>query len=344
MLDNITLGLIGAGRIGQVHGRNLCCRTPGTQILAVADPAIERAGKLAEELNIPTVTADARSVLENPDIQAVLVCSSTDTHAELVIGAARAGKHIFCEKPLDLDLESIDRMLTEVERAGVKLQLGFNRRFDYDFMRIQELVAEGVVGEPHILRITSRDPAPPQPEYIHSSGGLFLDMTIHDFDMARFVLDAEVEELYVAAAVLIDPAIGAQGDVDTAVVTLRFDNGCLGVIDNSRRSIYGYDQRIEIFGSRGRVSNRNHGQDTVALADACGWHNPPPLAFFMERYHDAYEAELKAFIDCVRYDRDPDVDGEAGRKAVQLGHAAKLSLAENRPVKLSEIARSSDKS
>jgi myo-inositol 2-dehydrogenase/D-chiro-inositol 1-dehydrogenase len=271
-------------------------------------------------------------------VEAVLVCSSSDTHAALVTEAARAGKAVFCEKPLELDLARIDAVLTVVERAGVPLMLGFNRRFDPDFSRVREIVAEGRIGRPEVLRITSRDPAPPPPEYAAVSGGMFLDMTIHDFDMARFLLGAEVEEVYAAADALVDPAIGAAGDVDTAIVTLRFAGGALGVIENSRRAVYGYDQRVELLGSRGRVANRNHAADSVEVADATGLHDPLPLNFFMQRYTASYEAEIAAFVDCVRRGASVPVGGVDGRQAVVLGLAAKRSVALGRPVRVAEIS------
>ena len=264
----LPVAILGAGRIGGVHARTIATRVAGAHVVGVADPRLSAARQLAAELGVAYASADASELILDRAVEAVLVCSSTDTHADMVVAAARAGKHVFCEKPLDLSLARIDRVLAEVDKAGVQLMLGFNRRFDPDFARVQQLVAGGAVGQPELLRITSRDPEPPPAEYVAVSGGMFLDMTIHDFDMARFLMGEEVVELHAMAAVLVDPAIGDAGDVDTAIVTLRFESGALGVIENSRRAVYGYDQRVEVLGSAGRVGNRNHSADTVQLADA----------------------------------------------------------------------------
>jgi myo-inositol 2-dehydrogenase/D-chiro-inositol 1-dehydrogenase len=267
----------------------------------------------------------------------VLICSSTDTHAQFIEEAAQAGKQIFCEKPIALDLGQIDHALAAVDRAGVKLQIGFNRRFDPNFARVREVVATGQIGEPHLLRITSRDPAPPPLAYVKVSGGIFLDMTIHDFDMARFLMGSEVEEIYAAGGVLVDPEIGQAGDIDTTIITLHFANGALGTIDNSRQAVYGYDQRVEVFGSGGCVTADNNYPNTATISDARRVHRDLPLNFFMERYVESYVAEMKAFVACVVNDTPPPVTGLDGRIPVVMGYAAKRSLAEGRPVKLDEI-------
>jgi len=338
MSSPIRIGVIGAGRIGAVHARTVVRRIPQARIVAIADPSGEAARKLGAELGVPRVASDYRELLADREIDAVLICSSTDTHAQVITEAAKAGKGIFCEKPLDLRLERVDEVLAAVKQARVKLQVGFNRRFDPDFARLRRLVADGAAGVPHLLRITSRDPGPPPLAYVKVSGGMFLDMTIHDFDMARFMMGCEVEEVFVAAAVLVDPAIGQAGDVDTAIVTLRFENGALGAIDNSRKAVYGYDQRVEILGTKGLLCNQNHAPDTVSRADGEGIHSPLPLNFFMQRYTDSYEAEIRSFIDCIIKDRSPAVTGEDGRRATVLGYAAKKSLEEKRPVRPDEIA------
>jgi len=338
MSSKVNVGLIGAGRIGRLHAEHLALRIPEARLLAVSDIVLEAAQKCAADLGVPMATQDHRPIVENPDVEAVIVCSSTDTHALLIEEAAAAGKHIFCEKPIDFDLARIDRALAAVEQAGVKLQIGFNRRFDSNFRRVRELVAAGKIGDPHILRITSRDPAPPPIEYIKVSGGIFLDMTIHDFDMARYLIGSEVEEVYVAAGVMVDPEIGQAGDVDTAVITLRFQNGVIGTIDNSRQAVYGYDQRVEVFGSGGLVIVSNKLPDSAVLSDDQGVHGPLPLYFFLERYVDSYVAEMKAFIECVQQDESPPVTGVDGRVPVVMGYAARKSYEENRPVRLSEIA------
>jgi len=338
MSDRVNVGLIGAGRIGRLHAEHLVFRIPGANLVAVSDIVVEAAQKCAAEFGIPTATQDRRAIMENPDIEAVVICSSTDTHALMIEEAAGAGKHIFCEKPIAHDLGEIDRALAVVDKAGVKLQIGFNRRFDPNFRRVRELVAAGKIGQPHILRITSRDPAPPPIEYIEVSGGIFLDMTIHDFDMARYLIGSEVEEVYVAAGVMVDPAIGAAGDVDTAVITLRFENGVIGTIDNSRQAVYGYDQRVEVFGSGGAVSADNNYPNTAIVSDSQSVHRDLPLHFFMDRYIESYVAEMKAFIECVQQDQTPPVTGIDGRIPVVMGYAAAKSYEENRPVRLSEIS------
>jgi myo-inositol 2-dehydrogenase/D-chiro-inositol 1-dehydrogenase len=335
--DFITVGVIGAGRIGKIHAENLAYRIPDARILAIADIQPEAAQQTAARLNIPTASADYHDLLNNKDIDAVIICSATDTHARIIEEASAARKHIFCEKPIDLDLKRIDQALAAVDRAGVKLQVGFNRRYDSNFRAIHEAVKAGKVGEPHILRITSRDPAPPPISYVKVSGGIFLDMTIHDFDMARYLVGSEVTEVYAAGGVLIDPQIGAAGDIDTAAVTLRFANGAIGVIDNSRKAVYGYDQRAEVFGSGGAVSTSNNAAHTAVISDAAGVHGPLPLYFFLERYTDSYIAEMREFIDCIKNNTTPSVTGVDARKATVIGLAARKSAQENRPVKVSEI-------
>ncbi|MGD8624448.1 MAG: inositol 2-dehydrogenase [Anaerolineae bacterium] len=336
-MEKINVGIIGTGRIGRLHAENLMYRIPEANLVAVSDIFVEAAEKTAAALGIPAAYEDHRRIIDDEGIDAVLICSSTDTHARLVEEAAGAGKQIFCEKPIALDLAKIDRALAAVEQAGVKLQIGFNRRFDPNFKRVQEVVAAGEIGEPHILRITSRDPAPPPIEYVKVSGGIFLDMTIHDFDMARFLVGSEVEEVYAAAGVMIDPAIGQAGDVDTAVITLHFAGGVLGVIDNSRQAVYGYDQRVEVFGSGGVVSAENAYPNTATISDASRVHRDLPLNFFMERYTESYVNELRAFVRCVVDDTAPPVSGLDGRIPVVMGYAAQKSRQEKRPVRLDEI-------
>ena len=336
--SNLRFGVIGAGRIGKIHAQNLATRIPGVDLRAIADVDLQAARSLASGLHIATAVDDPHAILSDPDIDAVAICSSTDTHARLVVEAARAGKHIFCEKPIDLRLEKIDAALEAVKKAGVKLQIGFNRRFDPNFRKVQSMVAEGKIGAPHIIRITSRDPAPPPLSYVKVSGGMFLDMTIHDFDMARYLSGSEVEEVYTAAGVLVDPAIGEADDVDTAVITLRFSNGAIGTIDNSRKAVYGYDQRVEVFGSEGMVQAQNNTLDSDVYFNAEGVHSAKPLYFFLERYMESFIAEMKEFVHSIQEDTTPLVTGMDGRIPVVIGMAARKSYLEHRPVKLSEIA------
>lgn len=337
MSAKINVGIIGTGRIGRLHAEHLAFRIPEARVIAVADVQLEEAERCAAELNISTAVRDHRVIMENPDIEAVIICSSTDTHSQLIEEAAGAGKHIFCEKPIDFDLARIDEALEKVKKYGVKLQVGFNRRFDPNFRRTWELIHEGKIGKPHILRITSRDPEPPPVDYIKVSGGIFLDMTIHDFDMARYLIGSEVEEVYTVAGVMVDPAIGRAGDLDTVVVTLKFKNGAVGTIDNSRKAVYGYDQRVEVFGSGGMIGVSNNKPNTVRLSTSDSIKEDLPFFFFLERYIDSYIAEMKEFIRCIAEDESPSVTGNDGRLAVVIGKAASLSYAENRPVKLFEI-------
>ncbi|HEX5807391.1 MAG TPA: inositol 2-dehydrogenase [Anaerolineales bacterium] len=335
--DLLRFGVIGAGRIGKIHAENLATRIPGATVVTIADVDLAAAQELATRLHVRAVEEDYHALLSDPTIDAVAICSSTDTHARITVEAAKAGKHIFCEKPIHLDLEKIDAALEAVEKAGVKLQIGFNRRFDPSFRKVREMVAEGKIGTPHIIRITSRDPAPPPLSYVKVSGGMFLDMTIHDFDMARYLTGSEVEEVYTAAGVLVDPAIGEAGDVDTAIIMLRFTNGAIGTIDNSRKAIYGYDQRVEVFGSNGMVQAHNNTPDQDVYFDGEGVHSAKPLYFFLERYMESFVAEMKAFVQSVRDNTMPPVTGVDGRIPVVMGMAAKKSYLEHRPVKSSEV-------
>lgn len=337
MTQKINVGLIGAGRIGRVHAEHLAYRVPGANLVAVADVFEEAAKKVAADFQIPDAYQDHRRIMEDETIEAIVICSSTDTHSQMIEEAAAAGKHIFCEKPIDHDLRKIDHVLASVEESGVKLQIGFNRRFDLNFRRVREIVASGEIGVPHILRITSRDPGPPPIEYIKISGGIFLDMTIHDFDMARFLIGVEVVEIYAVGGVMVDPQIGETGDIDTAIITMRFENGVIGTIDNSRKAVYGYDQRVEVFGSEGVVVISNNTPDTAVVSNASGIHAPLPLFFFIERYTEAYIAEMKEFIECIQQDTSPPVTGIDGRIPVVMGYAAKKSYQDNRPVRLSEV-------
>ncbi len=338
MTTPVNVGLIGAGRIGRVHAETLSYRIPAAKLVSVADVYVESAQKCAADYQIPSYTTNPQEIFTNNQIDVVVICSSTDTHAKFISDAAQAGKHIFCEKPIALDLAEIDRALEAVDKAGVKLQIGFNRRFDPNFKAVRDAVAAGKIGDPHLVHIISRDPAPPPIDYIKVSGGIFLDMTIHDFDMARFLINSEVEEIYAAGGVLVDPAIGDAGDIDTALITLRYANGAIGTIDNSRRAVYGYDQRVEVFGSEGGVVVSNNTPHKAVISNADGVHSAQPLHFFLERYMDAYVAEMEAFIEAIQQDTTPVVTGIDGRVPVTMGLAAWKSYRENRPVKLAEIS------
>lgn len=333
----IRVALIGAGRIGKLHGDNILAQFPNVKLAGVASVPMEAALEWTKQKGIDRVTEDYRELVNDPDIDAVLICSSTDTHAEIIIEAAKAGKHIFCEKPIASSVPRIVEALEAANKAGVKLQVGFNRRFDPHFAKAQEMVKEGKIGDLHLLRITSRDPEAPPVEYVKVSGGMFLDMTIHDFDMARFLSGSEVEEVYASGAVLVDPAIGEAGDIDTAVIQLKFANGAIGTIDNSRRAAYGYDQRIEAFGSKGQVAVANVPESNAVLSNGEAVVGEKPQYFFLERYQQSFIREMRDFFDAIEKDTPTPVTGQDGLEPVLIGLAAALSVKENRPVKLDEI-------
>ena len=333
----IRVGVIGAGRIGKIHAENLATRVPGAVVAAIADIDLKAAKELADRLHVENVYSDFNQIINDQSIDAVAICSSTDTHADLIIAAAKSGKYIFCEKPVDHSLEKIDLAIDAVNKAGVQCQIGFNRRFDANFKKLQELVKDGKIGDLHILRVTSRDPAPPPAEYVKKSGGMFLDMTIHDFDMARYLSGSEVVEVYAAGGVMVDPAIGEAGDIDTAIITLKFANGAIGTIDNSRKAVYGYDQRAEVFGSGGMAATTNKTANTSVYSNAEGVTSEKPLYFFLERYMDSFIAEMRDFIAAIRDGVPTPVTILDGRKPVVIAMAAKKSLDEHRPVKLSEV-------
>lgn len=335
-MKKLNVGIIGAGRIGQVHAKSITYHIPQAKIVAISDIYYEGAKKVAESLGIPNAYEDYHEILNNPEIDAVLICSSTDTHADIAVEAAEAGKHIFCEKPVDLTVAKIKKVIAAVEKAGVKLQIGFNRRYDHNFAEIKHLANDGKLGKLQTIKITSRDPEPPSIDYVKVSGGIFLDMTVHDFDMARFI-GGEVEEVYANAAVTVDEAIGEAGDVDTALIALKFKNGAIGVIDNCRKACYGYDQRLEVFGTGGQASAANDTPTNVSYINENGNMTDKPLYFFLERYMQSFTDEMTEFINAVQNDEQTKTTVNDGLEALRLGLAAKLSVKEHRPVKLSEI-------
>jgi len=335
---SLNLGIIGAGRIGRVHAAALAYHIPSANVKIISDIRSEAAQEAAKEFGIPKACEDYQEILES-DVEGVVICSSTDTHSRIIEEAAAHGKHIFCEKPIDLDLQKIENALKAVEKAGVTLQVGFNRRFDPNFKKIKDSILAGKIGTPQIVRITSRDPSPPPLEYVKVSGGIFLDMTIHDFDMARFIAGEEIDEVFVHGANLIDPAIEKAGDIDTAVVSIKYKNGALCTIDNSRKAVYGYDQRLEVFGSKGCLISENNTPTRTQLWDSNGQSQDLPLFFFLQRYTDSYVAEMQEFVNCVLDKKKPSCSGNDGLIAVVIGLAAKKSYAEKRPVKISEIRK-----
>jgi myo-inositol 2-dehydrogenase/D-chiro-inositol 1-dehydrogenase len=336
MNKKIVLGVIGAGRIGKLHTENVVNNFVDVRVKAIADVYADNIKDWAANLGIENVYSDYHEILNDPEINTVLICSSTNTHSTISIESANAGKHIFCEKPIDYDLDRIASALAAVKKAGVKYQVGFNRRFDHNFNQVCEYVKEGKIGDPHIIKVTSRDPEPPSAEYARVSGGMFLDMTIHDFDMVRYLSGSEVTEVYANAAVLVDPAIGEAGDVDTALITLKFKNGAIGIIDNSRRAAYGYDQRVEVFGSKGGVTVSNDTPTSAVLSTADGVFSDKPKYFFLERYKDSFVEELKQFFNAIKNDTPTPVQGIDGLKPVIIAMAAKKSYEEGRPVKIEE--------
>ena len=334
----VKLGIIGAGRIGKVHMESICTQVPNAKVKIVADPFMDAEKEAwAKKKGVEQITKDYHEILDDPEIDAVLICSSTDTHASISMEAIEADKHVFCEKPVDHSIEKIRQVQEALKKHSVKYQVGFNRRFDHNFEAVQNAVVSGKVGEPHIVRITSRDPEPPALEYVKVSGGMFLDMTIHDFDMARFLAGCDAEEIYVQAAVRIDPEIGKAGDVDTAVITMKMENGSIVTIDNSRKAVYGYDQRVEVFGSQGMVSVSNDTTSSAVISNSEGVMGEKPLYFFLERYMQSYAKEIRAFVQAIEQDTETPLGITDGLEAVRMGLAAKKSLAEHRPVKMTEI-------
>lgn len=326
------LAVAGLGRIGKIHLGNLLAM-PAVEVVGVSDPD-KTAREFALQAGVPVAMDSFERLLDTVETDAVLICSPTDTHADYTVLAAKAGKHIFCEKPLDLSLDRVKAVLREVDAAGVKLMLGFNRRYDLEFRSVRKRVVEGAIGDLRLVKVTSRDPGPPPISYIEKSGGMFLDMTIHDFDMVRFISGKEVKEVFAKGAVTVDPEIGAAGDIDTAVVSLTLEDGTLAVIDNCREASYGYDQRLEVFGSEGMVQAQNRANDLNTVFDAQGVHSALPLHFFLERYEQAYKEEIMAFVNALIKDTPMPVTGIDGLRSLQIGLAALKSLRENRPVKV----------
>jgi len=321
----------GAGRIGAIHARNIR-NHPNAKLRIVVDPDHGAAERLAGRYG--AAISNGTDALADPAINAVVIASSTDSHAGLVEAAARAGKAVVCEKPIDLDRRQAEACAAVARECGVPLMVGFNRRFDPNFERIEQQMRDGRIGRLELLMITSRDPDPPPIEYVRHSGGLFRDMMIHDFDMARWLLGEEPVEVFAAASVLIDSAIGEADDVDTAVVILRAPSGALCQISNSRRSAYGYDQRIEALGAKGALRAENVVESTVSFAGADGIISDKPLPFFLERYAEAYRRELDHFIGVIVSGAAPLVGGEDGVKALALADAALESLRTGRAVKV----------
>lgn len=330
----VGIGIIGCGRIGQVHAKAISS-TLGAKLVAVADPFEKFGRSVAAEFST-TWVADWKELVANPDVDGVVIGSPTPFHAEQIIACAEAGKAIFCEKPISNDLATIDSCLEVVERTGVKLLVGFQRRFDSNFQKVKSVVSSGAIGDVRTFTITSRDPSPPPADYLAKSGGIFLDMASHDFDMARFVCGAEIESVYVTGAA-IESAAQEAGDLDTVVTVLKMSNGAFGTIENSRRCGFGYDQRIEVFGGKGSVTGSNKSADTVTVSTEAGIGAGLPYDFFMDRYAAAYTGIMGAFVTMVAQDGAVPVGGADGRAPIVAAKAAQLSVQEGRLVRLDEV-------
>jgi myo-inositol 2-dehydrogenase/D-chiro-inositol 1-dehydrogenase len=330
----VRFGLLGAGRIGKVHAKAITGDAQA-RLVAVADAFPDAAKAIASQYGCDIRTIDAIEAAS--DIDAVVICTPTDTHADLIERFARAGKAIFCEKPIDLSLDRVKACLKVVRETKATLMVGFNRRFDPHFRAVRAEIDRGVLGEVEMVVITSRDPGAPPVDYIKRSGGIFRDMTIHDFDMARFLLGEEIAEVSAMAAVLVDPAIGKAGDYDSVQVMLKTGGGRMAVISNSRRATYGYDQRIEVHGSKGLASAENQRPVSIEVATAAGYTRPPLHDFFMTRYTEAYAAEISTYISALTGKGAAEPSGEDGLIALALAEAALKSVAEGRIVKMTEI-------
>ena len=330
----VRIGILGAGRIGKAHAAAIAS-TSGATLVAVAEPFAEAANAMAEHYGCEIRTID--EIAAASDIDGVIICTPTDTHADLIEQFCRAGKAVFCEKPVDLSIERVQHCLQVVEETNGTLMVGFNRRFDPDFNGVKEAIDAGAIGKVEMVNITSRDPGAPPIEYIKRSGGIFRDMTIHDFDVARWLLGDEVTEVHAMGSVLVDAEIGKAGDYDSVNVLMKTASGRQAVITNTRRATYGYDQRIEVLGSEGMAQAENHHENTVQIATADGYKRRPLMNFFMERYMPAYQAEIRAFVAAVEQGVTPPTTGEDGLMALVLAEAALRSVAEGRTIKVSEI-------
>lgn len=338
MPERVRAALIGAGRIGQRHAATLAREIPNAELVLIVDVHGPSAAALAAKVRCDHWSSDPDAALDAASIDAIVIASSTDSHAPLIVGAAEAGKQIFCEKPIALDLDATDRALAAVERAGVSLQMGFQRRFDKAYAKARQLIDEGALGRIEAIRDTMRDPSPAPRAYLETSGGLYRDMTIHNFDCVRWLMGEEVTELFAMGSAIVSPEFAELDDIDTSVVSLRFANDSLGVIDNSRRSGFGYDVRTEVFGSDGALMI-GYARDTPMLRlDANGIHSDH-IHWFLERFDQAYVDELKVFVDGIIAGTPPPVDGNDARAAMALAYAAEASRRENAPVSPARFAR-----
>tara|TARA_A100001011_G_scaffold153131_1_gene161573 strand:+ start:610 stop:1623 length:1014 start_codon:yes stop_codon:yes gene_type:complete len=336
-MNKIRTLIIGLGRIGKIHLGNLQA-IDEVEIVGICDHTDE-AKVFSNKAGLTFYQKDFTDVADQVQADAIVICSPTDTHANYVSIAAKKGIDVFCEKPLDLSLEKVKQVLKTVNESKIKLMLGFNRRFDSEFQSVKEKIVNGHIGDIHTIKITSRDPSPPPINYIKSSGGMFLDMTIHDFDMIRYLTNKEIVEVYAKGDALVNPEIAKAGDIDTAIINLTFEDGSMAVIDNCRKAVYGYDQRVEVFGSKGMVQSKNKFDKYTLTYSENGITSALPQHFFLERYADAYKKEIDHFIDCIRHKKTPEVSGFDGLMSLVLGLCAKESLNCNKPVLVSEIEK-----
>ena len=329
----IKIAIIGMGRMGRIHLDNLSRKINGVELTMVVDPKND-GQKFALDNGVNNVSNSVNTIIENPEIDAVVISSPSSTHCEYVIKFAKAGKAIFCEKPIDMSLQKATKAISIISKLNVPIMIGFNQRFDNNFSKVKDEISNGKIGELYNLHIISRDPEPPPISYIKKSGGLFRDMTIHDFDMARFIMSSEVVEVFAYGNCLIDSAIGDAGDIDSATVLLKFENGAMATIENSRQASYGYDQRLEVFGSKGVIRVENPLKSDLKILTESGTKTDRHLDFFMERYKSSYLEEIKCFINALNTGEKMPVNGEDGLKAMIIAEAANKSLLENRPVKI----------
>ncbi|WP_066191107.1 inositol 2-dehydrogenase [Gracilibacillus timonensis] len=336
MNKKVTAGIIGAGRIGQLHAHNMLLSNR-FHLKTISDVYTDHLQKTDFLQAVPHITNHADELLRDPEIDAIFICSSTDTHTDFITKAAQNNKHIFCEKPISFDIEETLRALETIKAHNIKFQVGFNRRFDHHFRKAHDVVRSGEIGTPHIIKITSRDPEAPPEAYIQRSGGLFIDMTIHDFDMIRYLSGQPIKNITVKAASLVDETFSRNDDVDTAIITVTFADGSLGVIDNSRQAVYGYDQRIEVFGNQGMVQVENEKPTNVKISTTTSVTEDKPKHFFLERYNQGYIDEINAFAQSILNDEPVLAQFEDGLQAERLALAAKISWQENRTVELNEV-------
>lgn len=335
-MKSLNVGVVGAGRIGKIHIGNIE-KIDGVTVKTVADPFADDLKEWFETTKAENLTDNHEDIINDGDIDVLFICSPTDTHIPLINAAAEKGMHVFCEKPISFSHEETLETYKIINEKNIKVQIGFNRRFDKSFSKVKSLVEENRLGDVHVVKITSRDPEPPTLDYVERSGGIFFDMTIHDFDMARYLASSDVTEIYAQGGALVNPDIAKHNDIDTAIITLKYENGAHGVIDNSREAVYGYDQRIEVFGSKGNAMVSNETETKVKLFENDLVSEDNPLHFFLERYMDAFYVEVLDFFTAIKEDKEVSPSFEDGMKAQQLAFAAKESYETGKPVKIEKL-------